>query len=189
MSSESHQSPALGALSRFALWHESVILKACLQAEILVRSGAQCYAQAHIPTEPPPSGEDTWLFDAHEDQSGSSGAFSPPRQGPEARFRECRLPRLASSPTAVKRSTRHTPDFLYAALDTRLSFTESRMKFIYSNKPHRKSGYLNSPRVLWREGITRISCNEAPNRFGCAAFSKESRMKFANANKFDRKSW
>jgi hypothetical protein len=30
---------------------------------------------------------------------------------------------------------------------------------------------------------------EAPNRFGCAAFSKESRMKFANANKFDRKSW
>src|ERR1700683_1782156 len=95
MSSESHQSPALGALSRFALWHESVILKACLQAEILVRSGAQCYAQAHIPTEPPPSGEDTRLFDAHEDQSGSSGAFPPPRQGPQTRFRQCGLSRLA----------------------------------------------------------------------------------------------
>src|SRR3984957_9627999 len=94
MSSESHHSPAPGALSRFALWPESVILKACLQAEILVRSGAQCYAQAHIPTEPPPSGEDTRLFDAHEDQSGSSSAFSPPCQGSQARFRECRLPRL-----------------------------------------------------------------------------------------------
>ena len=110
MSSESDRFWASAELSYFALWHESVILKACLQAEILVRSGAQCYAQAHIPTKPPPSGEDTWLFDAHEDQSGSSGAFSPSRQGQEARFRECRLPRLASSPAAVKRSARHTPD-------------------------------------------------------------------------------
>jgi hypothetical protein len=30
--------------------------------------------------------------------------------------------------------------------------------------------------------------HEAPNRFACAAFSKESRMKFATANKLDRKS-
>jgi hypothetical protein len=30
--------------------------------------------------------------------------------------------------------------------------------------------------------------HEAPNRFACAAFSKESRMKLANANKLDRKS-
>jgi hypothetical protein len=30
--------------------------------------------------------------------------------------------------------------------------------------------------------------HEAPNRFARAAFSKESRMKFANANKLDRKS-
>src|SRR5580698_2095977 len=106
MLSESHHAPAPGALSRFALWLESVILKACLQAENLVRPGAQCYAQAHIPTEPPPSGEDTRLFDAHEDQSGSSGAFPPPRQGSQARFSERRLPRLASSPFAVKCSTR-----------------------------------------------------------------------------------
>jgi hypothetical protein len=28
----------------------------------------------------------------------------------------------------------------------------------------------------------------APNRFTCAAFSKESRMRFANANKLHRKS-
>jgi hypothetical protein len=147
MGSERQRTPAARALSHFALWHQSVILKACLQAEILVRSGAQCYAQAHIPTEPPPSGEDTWLFDAHEDQSGSSGAFSPPRQGPEARFRECRLPRLASSPIAVKRSTRHTPDFLYADLDTRLSFTESRMKFIYptSRQEIRVPEFTQSP--------------------------------------------
>src|ERR1700683_4333497 len=95
MSSESRHAPPPGALSRFALWTESAILKACLQAENLVRSGAQCYAQAHIPTEPPPSGEDTRLFDAHEDQSGSRGTFPPPRQGSQARFSECRLPRLA----------------------------------------------------------------------------------------------
>jgi hypothetical protein len=30
--------------------------------------------------------------------------------------------------------------------------------------------------------------HEAPNTIACAAFSKESRMKFANANKLDRKS-
>jgi hypothetical protein len=30
--------------------------------------------------------------------------------------------------------------------------------------------------------------HEAPKKFACAAFSKESRMKFANANKLDRKS-
>ena len=30
--------------------------------------------------------------------------------------------------------------------------------------------------------------HEAPNRFACAAFSEESRMKFAHANKLDRKS-
>jgi hypothetical protein len=30
--------------------------------------------------------------------------------------------------------------------------------------------------------------HEAPNRFACAAFGKESRMEFANANNLDRKS-
>jgi hypothetical protein len=30
--------------------------------------------------------------------------------------------------------------------------------------------------------------HEAPKKFACAAFSTESRMKFANANKLDRKS-
>ena len=70
-------------------------LKLAFRQNFSVRSGAQCYAQAHIPTEPPPSGEDTRLFDAHEDQSGSGSAFPPPRQGSQARFRECRLPRLA----------------------------------------------------------------------------------------------
>ena len=30
--------------------------------------------------------------------------------------------------------------------------------------------------------------HEAPKKFACAAFSKESRMKFAYANKLDRKS-
>src|ERR1700678_2562300 len=30
--------------------------------------------------------------------------------------------------------------------------------------------------------------HEAPKKFACAAFSRESRMKFANANKLDRKS-
>jgi hypothetical protein len=35
---------------------------------------------------------------------------------------------------------------------------------------------------------TRISCYDAPPTPACAAFIKESRMKFANANKLDRKS-
>src|SRR5580658_8815444 len=100
MSSESQRSPVPAALSRFALWPESVILKACLQAEILVRTGAQCYAQAHIPTEPPPSGEDTRLFDANENQGRGSSAFPPPCQGTQTRIRECRLPRLKKIPGA-----------------------------------------------------------------------------------------
>jgi len=39
----------------------------------------------------------------------------------------------------------------------RLSFTESRKRFVDSNWPHRKSGSLNSPRILWREGNDRVS--------------------------------
>jgi hypothetical protein len=35
---------------------------------------------------------------------------------------------------------------------------------------------------------TRISCHAALDMAACAAFRKESRMKFANATKFDRKS-
>jgi hypothetical protein len=35
---------------------------------------------------------------------------------------------------------------------------------------------------------TRISCYAASPATTCAAFGKESRMKFANATKFDRKS-
>ena len=38
-----------------------------------------------------------------------------------------------------------------------------------------------SPRI-------RISCHGAPPTPACAAFIKESRMKFANASKLDRKS-
>ena len=35
---------------------------------------------------------------------------------------------------------------------------------------------------------TRISCHAALDMAACAAFRKESRMKFANATKFDRRS-
>jgi hypothetical protein len=35
---------------------------------------------------------------------------------------------------------------------------------------------------------TRISCHAAPDKTACAPFSKERRMKFANATNFDRKS-
>jgi hypothetical protein len=35
---------------------------------------------------------------------------------------------------------------------------------------------------------TRISCHAAPDTAACAAFVKESRMKIANATKFNRKS-
>ena len=35
---------------------------------------------------------------------------------------------------------------------------------------------------------TRISCHAAPDTVACAPFSKERRMKFANATKFYRKS-
>lgn len=78
-------------------------LKLAFRQKFSVRSGAQCYAQAHIPTEPPPPGEDTWLFDAHEDQGGSSGTFPSSREGSEARFRECRLPRLTQLRFTVTR--------------------------------------------------------------------------------------
>jgi len=39
-----------------------------------------------------------------------------------------------------------------------------------------------------RQERTRISCYLAPTMAACAAFFKESRMKFANATKLDRKS-
>jgi hypothetical protein len=46
---------------------------------------------------------------------------------------------------------------------------------------------LNAPNELSsRPKRTRISCHAAPDRTACAAFSKESRMKFANATNLDR---
>jgi hypothetical protein len=45
-----------------------------------------------------------------------------------------------------------------------------------------------SGRMLLEGKATRISCARLQTGFACAAFSKESRMKFANANKLDGKS-
>ena len=54
---------------------------------------------------------------------------------------------------------------------------------------------LSSNRCLWKcrpplchPERTRISCHAAPDTVACAPFSRERRMKFANATKFHRKS-
>jgi hypothetical protein len=40
----------------------------------------------------------------------------------------------------------------------------------------------------WNRSVTRTSCHAALDMAACAAFRKESRMKFANATNLDRKS-
>jgi hypothetical protein len=47
---------------------------------------------------------------------------------------------------------------------------------------------FDSHSLLWHPERTRISCHAAPDTVACAPFSKERRMKFANATKFYRKS-
>lgn len=61
-------------------------------------TGAHSYAQAHFSTQPAPSLKDAWLPLAYEDQVGSSRAEPPSCHGPEARFSQCRIPRLKLSP-------------------------------------------------------------------------------------------
>ena len=50
------------------------------------------------------------------------------------------------------------------------------------------SGHRRLKSHSLRPERTRISCHAALDMAACAAFRKESRMKFANATKFDRKS-
>jgi hypothetical protein len=52
------------------------------------------------------------------------------------------------------------------------------------------TGAPRSPKGTWAEidGATRISCTRLDPASACAAFFKESRMQFASAKKFDRKS-
>ena len=54
----------------------------------------------------------------------------------------------------------------------------------------RRVGYHVSPTALYSLGPerSRISCRAALDIAACAAFVKESRMKIANATKFNRKS-
>ncbi len=75
---------------------------------------------------------------------------------------------------------------------------ERRMKFANATKFYRKSGAAEGSAVLstsnrspWKRHPplchperTRISCHAAPDTIACAPFSKERRMKFANATKF-----
>jgi hypothetical protein len=57
------------------------------------------------------------------------------------------------------------------------------------NIPVRKSLMDSPPYTLSsRPKRTRISCHAVLDMAACAAFRKESRMKFANATKLDRKS-
>src|SRR5271170_939331 len=75
-----------------------------------------------------------------------------------------------------------------AHLFGKLTITPNRHKTRLPKKhdgcPRFAKAYLGRKR--W---ATRISCHGAPPTPTCAAFVKESRMKFANANKLVRKSW
>jgi hypothetical protein len=51
-----------------------------------------------------------------------------------------------------------------------------------------KRGILSSTELSSRPERTRISCHAALDTAACAAFSKESRVKFANASNTNRKS-
>src|SRR5579859_2625361 len=71
------------------------ILNTCrIGQDFRQQTGAHSYAQAHISTQPAPSLENAWLPLAYEDQIGSSRAEPSPCHWPEARFSQCRLPRL-----------------------------------------------------------------------------------------------
>src|ERR1700733_11224282 len=62
--------------------------------DFLKVTGAQFHAEAHISTQPPPSFEGSRLPHSYENQERSCCSFPPPRQGPQARLRKRRLPRL-----------------------------------------------------------------------------------------------
>jgi hypothetical protein len=52
---------------------------------------------------------------------------------------------------------------------------------------HEKDEVLAATTLSSRPERTRISCHASPERIACAAFRKESRMKFANATNTDTK--
>jgi hypothetical protein len=56
--------------------------------------GAQFHAEAHISAQPPPPFEGSRLPHSYENKERSRRSFSPPRQGPQARLGQRRLPRL-----------------------------------------------------------------------------------------------
>src|SRR5262249_7609685 len=59
--------------------------------------GAHFHAEAHISTESPPPLEDPRVSQPHENEERSCSSFAPSCQGPQARFCECRIPRLSFS--------------------------------------------------------------------------------------------
>jgi hypothetical protein len=52
----------------------------------------------------------------------------------------------------------------------------------------KQNGHLACPGVPWDRSVPGISCHAALETTAWAAFSKESRMKFANATNTNRKS-
>src|ERR1700733_12512958 len=59
--------------------------------------GAHFHAQAHFSAQSPQARQDPRLSGPHEDQERSRRAQPPPRAGPQARCRQRRFPRLATS--------------------------------------------------------------------------------------------
>src|SRR6266849_9660747 len=56
-----------------------------------------CHAEAYLPTQPPPPGQDPRLPFPHEDQGGCRRPQPPSRQGPSQDCRQRRFPRLIAA--------------------------------------------------------------------------------------------
>jgi hypothetical protein len=70
----------------------------------------------------------------------------------------------------------------YAPVEMTILFEDGNPRF------QEKDEIFAATKLSSRPERTRISCHAALDTAACAAFVKESRMKFANATKFNRKS-
>ena len=81
------------ARDAFAGFAQNRLYSGLAHKAVILLSG-QSYAQAYLPTQPPPPFEGAWLSRAHEDQGWSGCAVAPSRQGTAPCLRVARLPRL-----------------------------------------------------------------------------------------------
>ena len=80
-------------MDAFAGFAQNRLYSGLAHKAVILLSG-QSYAQAYLPTQPPPPFEGAWLSRAYEDQGWSGCAVAPSRQGTAPCLRVARLPRL-----------------------------------------------------------------------------------------------